>query len=133
MRWAWTSSGSVSRRRPTSGWVSSGARKASRPWRWPASICPEPMAAKAEISWKRVTEEGVRLQVYARHVGTEWRFFARERRYDQWEALSEPPLEDWLELLDSVRRRIQRRLLRPEEEARVKQSIRQRFPEVEIS
>jgi len=91
------------------------------------------MAAKAEISWKRVTEEGVRLQVYARHVGTEWRFFARERRYDQWEALSEPPLEDWLELLDSVRRRIQRRLLRPEEEARVKQSIRQRFPEVEIS
>ena len=28
----------------------------------------------------------------------------------------EPPLEDWQELLDAVRRRINRRLLRPEEE-----------------
>jgi hypothetical protein len=85
--------------------------------------------AKAEISWKRVTEEGIRLQVYAQHVGRDWRFFARERRYDQWEAIADPPLEDWLELLDSVQRRINRRLLRPEEEGRVKKSIRERFPE----
>lgn len=85
--------------------------------------------AKAEISWKRVTEEGIRLQVYAQHVGRDWRFFARERRYDQWEAIADPPLEDWFELLDSVQRRINRRLLRPEEEGRVKKSIRERFPE----
>ena len=85
--------------------------------------------AKAEISWKRVTEEGIRLQVYAQHVGRDWRFFARERRYDQWEAIADPPLEDWLALLDSVQRRINRRLLRPEEEGRVKKSIRERFPE----
>ena len=85
--------------------------------------------AKAEISWKRVTEEGIRLQVYARHVGRDWRFFAREQRYDQWQAIVEPPLEDWLELLDAVQRRINRRLLRPEEEERVKNSIRERFPE----
>jgi hypothetical protein len=85
--------------------------------------------AKAEISWKRVTEEGIRLQVYAQHVGRDWRFFARERRYDQWEAIADPPLEDWLELLDSIQRRINRRLLRPEEEGRVKKSIRERFPE----
>jgi len=39
--------------------------------------------AKAEISWKRVSDEGVRLQVYVQHVGRDWRFFARERRYDQ--------------------------------------------------
>ena len=84
--------------------------------------------AKAEISWKRTTAEGVRLQVYARHVGRDWRFFARERRYDLWQAIPEPPLEDWLALLDSVRRRINRRLLRTEEAGRVKQSIRQRFP-----
>jgi hypothetical protein len=88
--------------------------------------------AKAEISWKRVTEEGIRLQVYARHVGRDWRFFARERRYDQWEAIADPPLEDWLELLDSVQRRINRRLLRPEEEGRVKTSIRERFPEARL-
>jgi hypothetical protein len=88
--------------------------------------------AKAEISWKRVTEEGIRLQVYAQHVGRDWRFFARERRYDQWEAIADPPLEDWLELLDSVQRRINRRLLRPEEEGRVKTSIHERFPEANL-
>ena len=89
--------------------------------------------AKAEISWKRSTVDGVRLQVYARHVGREWLFFARERRYDQWQAVADPPLEDWLELLDAVQRRINRRLLRPEEEARVKNAIRERFPEAELA
>jgi hypothetical protein len=88
--------------------------------------------AKAEISWRRVSAEGIRLQVYARHVGRDWRFFARGRRYDQWQAISEPPLEDWLELLDAVERRINRRLLRPEEEGRVKKSIRERFPEAKL-
>ena len=52
--------------------------------------------AKAEISWKRVTADGLRLQVYAHHVGRDWRFYAREQRYDQWQAVTEPPLEDWL-------------------------------------
>ena len=89
--------------------------------------------AKAEISWRRVTEAGIRLQVYARHVGRDWRFFARERRYDQWQAVEQPPLEDWLELLDAVQRRINRRLLRPEEEARVKKAIVERFPEAKLS
>ncbi len=88
--------------------------------------------AKAEISWKRTTPEGVRLQVYAHHVGREWRFYARERRYDEWQAITNPPLEDWLELLDAVQRRINRRLLRPEEEGRVRNSIRERFPEAEV-
>jgi hypothetical protein len=88
--------------------------------------------AKAEISWKRTTAEGIRLQVYAHHVGREWRFFVRQQRYDQWQAVPEPPLEDWFELLDAVRRRINRRLLRPEEEGRVKNSIRERFPEAEL-
>jgi len=41
-------------------------------------------------------------------------------------------LEDWQELLDAVQRRINRRLLRPEEEDRVKKSIRERFPEAKI-
>lgn len=87
---------------------------------------------KAEISWRRVNEEGVHLQVYAQHVGPDWLFYVREKRYDQWQALPEPPLDDWLELLDAVQRRINRRLLRPEEEGRVKRSIRERFPEVQI-
>jgi hypothetical protein len=88
--------------------------------------------AKAEISWKRVTEDGTELQVYAQHVGRDWRFFVREKRYDQWQAVAEPPLEDWLELLDGVQRRIGRGFLRPEEEGNVKKSILERYPEAEV-
>jgi hypothetical protein len=44
----------------------------------------------------------------------------------------QPVFEDWQELLDGVRRRIQRRLLRPEEEARVMKLIHERFPEEKI-
>lgn len=88
--------------------------------------------AKAEISWKRRAETGERIEVYARHVGDRWKFFQRERRYDQWQSIARPPLEDWLELLDAVRRRINRRLLRPEEEENVKKSIHEQFPEEQI-
>jgi hypothetical protein len=87
---------------------------------------------KAEVSWKRVTDDGLRLQVYAQHVGRDWLFYARKKRYDQWQAIPEPPLEDWLELLDAVQRLINRRRIRPEEEDRVKQSIRERFPEATV-
>ena len=79
-----------------------------------------------------MTAEGVPLQVYVQHVGRDWRFFARERRFDQWQPVQQPPLEDWLELLDAVRRRINRRLLRPEEEARVVKSIRERYPDAKL-
>ena len=88
--------------------------------------------AKAEISWKRVTEEGVKLQVYAQRVGDDWRFFTRERRFEQWQAVQEPPLEDWLELLDAVQRLITRRRLQPVHEEQVRRRIRERFPEANL-
>ena len=88
--------------------------------------------AKAEISWKGRTAEGAKRQVYAQHVGDRWKFYARERRYDQWQALPTPPLEDWLELLDAIRRRIDRRLLRVEEAARVQKAIVEQFPGTEF-
>ena len=87
---------------------------------------------KAEISWKRRTADGQRLQVYAQHVGRDWVFYTREKRYDLWQAVPEPPLEDWLELLDAVQRLINRRRVRPEEEARVKKKILERFPEAQF-
>jgi hypothetical protein len=83
---------------------------------------------KAEISWKRATAEGQKLQCYAQHVGKRWVFYRRGKRYDRWQWVKDPPKEDWLALLDSVRRRINRRLLRPEEEARVCQAILEQFP-----
>ncbi len=85
--------------------------------------------AKAEISWRRTTDDGEKVQVYAQHVGDQWKFFMRGKRYDNWEPVKSPPLEDWLELLDSVQRRITRRLQRPEEEVRLKKIIRERFPD----
>jgi hypothetical protein len=87
---------------------------------------------RAEISWKKRTEEGEKREVYAKHVGNQWLFYSREKRFDDWEPLPQPPLDDWLELLDGVRRRIGRRLLRPEEEERVIKAILLRYPEAEV-
>jgi hypothetical protein len=87
---------------------------------------------KGEISWKGHTPEGLKREVYARRTGREWRFFVREKRYDPWQRMEEPPLEDWLQLLDGVQRRIARRLVRPEEESRVKKAISEQFPDAEI-
>ena len=84
---------------------------------------------KGEISWKGLGPEGGRREVYASHVGNQWLFYVRERRFDPWENLEHPPLEDWLELLDGVRRRIARRLVRPEEEQRIIKRITERFPD----
>ena len=88
--------------------------------------------AKAEISWKSKTEEGVKREVYVHCVGQEWKFFEREKRYDEWQPLKQPLLDDYLELLDAVKRRIARRLLRPEEEKRVRKLIRESYPESKI-
>jgi hypothetical protein len=88
--------------------------------------------AKAEISWKRVTEDGEKLQVYVQRVKREWKFFHRARRFDQWQAVPEPPLEDWLELLDAVQRLINRRRYQPDDEERLRGQIRERFPEAKV-
>jgi hypothetical protein len=88
--------------------------------------------AKAEISWKRVTEDGVKLQVYAQHIGREWKFFHREKRFDQWLPVPEPPLEDWMELLDSIQRLVVRRRYQPDDEEDIRKKIRDRFPEADV-
>ena len=87
---------------------------------------------KAEISWKRVTEAGDKLQVYAQQVGGEWRFFHRARRFETWQSVPEPPLEDWLALLDALQRLITRRRYQPDDEKHLRRRIRERFPEAEV-
>ena len=84
---------------------------------------------KAEISWKRVTDDGEKLQVYAQHIGREWTFFHREKRFDQWRPVPEPPLEDWMELLDAIERLVTRRRYQPDDELLLRRQIRERFPE----
>ena len=87
---------------------------------------------KADIGWRRDHEDGKRYDHYAQHVGKQWRFFERIKRFDQWQAVPEPPLDDWLELLDSVRRMIVRRRLQPVDEARLVRTIRERYPEADV-
>jgi hypothetical protein len=88
--------------------------------------------AKAEISWKRTTEDGEKLQVYVQHVSREWRFFHRGKRFDTWQPVPEPPLEDWLALLDAVRRLITRRRYQPDDEERLRRRIREKFPDAGV-
>ncbi len=87
---------------------------------------------RAQISWKSIDAEGTRREVYAEHEGDRWLFFTRGGRYDLWQPLPAPSLEDWLELLDGVRRRIPRRWFRPEEEGRLKRLILERYPKAEL-
>ncbi|HEV2453038.1 MAG TPA: hypothetical protein VGY98_02175 [Verrucomicrobiae bacterium] len=87
---------------------------------------------KAEISWKRVTEDGTKLQVYARHISRDWKFYQREKRFDVWQPAPNPPLEDWLELLDAVQRLVTRRRYQPDDEERLRKQIREKFPEAGI-
>ena len=86
------------------------------------------MGAKGEISWKRRGEYGERMEYYARNERGVWKFFQRERRFEKWESYAEPEFDDWLELLDGVRRRIPRRKMEPADEQRLVRTIKEKFP-----
>jgi len=90
------------------------------------------MANKSEIGWKRTTADGETLQIFARHRGGSWYFFCRSHRYEQWQKIEKPTLEDWLLLLDSIRRRIPRKLFQPQEEMKIKQTILQQYPDAKF-
>ena len=90
------------------------------------------MASKAEIGWVRRSEEGERFEHFARKVGKQWKFFIRQRRFEQWQSVENPPLEDWLELLEALRRLVVRRRYQPDDVERLLRTIRERFPEAEV-
>ena len=87
---------------------------------------------KLEISWKSQFEDGEKREVSVTKRGDEWLFWERIKRFDNWEACPKPSLEDWLNLLEAVQRRIARQLLRPEEDHRLKKKIREQHPDVEF-
>ncbi len=94
------------------------------------------MGAKAEIGWTTPGEDGVRRHVYAQHVGNQWLFFERPKRRGrdiEWIPLKNPPLADWLELLDALERGAVRRRFRPEEIVAIRKKIRELFPEHHFS
>ncbi len=84
---------------------------------------------KGEVSWKTKFEDGRKRQVYAKYVRKDWVFYEREKRFEPWAAVAQPSLDDWQSLLDGVERRVQRRLIPIDEIDRIKNRIRERFPE----
>jgi hypothetical protein len=87
---------------------------------------------KGDISWTRRTDAGERVEVNVRHVGDQWVFHSRERRPEQWQEVAEPPLEDWLTLLDAVKRRVGRGLMRSQETERLQKLIQEKFPHTQL-
>ena len=87
------------------------------------------MANKGEIGWKRHNEDGEKIQICARKTGNRWLFRIRAQKFDNWADYNNPELEDWMELLDSVRRRIQRNLIPEIEEDRLISTIKENYPE----
>ena len=87
---------------------------------------------RAEIGWKRRTPEGETLHLTARREGAAWKFFVRSARYEPWQPFDSPPLEDWLTLLDGVRRRVGRGAVRRDEVAALARAIRERFPRADV-
>lgn len=90
------------------------------------------MGAKGEIGWKRLDDDGVKVKITAQPNRNKWRFYYQYRRNEHWEELPHPSLEDWQNLLDSVRRRVSRRLLPPDAEKNVLSLIRSNYPDAEI-
>jgi len=88
--------------------------------------------ARTDISWVRPDAEGEKIELRAHQIGVRWDFYWRQGRHHHWEALEEPLLEDWLEVLDGVRRRAQRRQYAPDDAAKVEALIRKRFPGVQF-
>lgn len=85
--------------------------------------------AKQEIGWKKELEDGTRRQVKVRLVGGDWQFYERDKRYEQWEYIEYPPLEDMLELLGGVERRMARKLFPPEKVEKLRKLIKARYPQ----
>lgn len=88
--------------------------------------------AKQEISWKKTDEFGEKWQVYAKRTGKKWAFYYRQKRYESWEPMGQIELNDWLELLSGVDRRINRQLLKPEESKNVRTMILRNYPDTEL-
>jgi hypothetical protein len=86
---------------------------------------------RTEIAWTKIVDD-VKHDVRARRTGDGWDFASRVGRGNQWQPLEHPPLEDWLRLLDGVRRRIGRQRKQPEEERQLLRVIRGHFPGVAI-
>lgn len=85
-----------------------------------------------DIGWVRTDADGQKLELYAHQIGTRWHFYCRAGRGGDWSEFTDPPLEDWLECLDGVRRRTARQQYGPEQVGLLEAVIRKRFPRAQF-
>jgi len=90
------------------------------------------MGVKADIGWTRLDDDGGKCCVYVERHGGQWKFFHRSKRRGrdiEWEVVPEPPLVDWMELLDALERGYVRRRYQMPDIVALKKLIHERFPE----
>ncbi|MBI3882042.1 MAG: hypothetical protein HY301_18520 [Verrucomicrobia bacterium] len=87
------------------------------------------MGVKAEIGWTRKMEDGTKVAVCAREHGKRWSFYQQTDRFEKWEPIAKPALDDWLSLLELVERMIPRRRYVPADADQIRRLIREKFPE----
>ncbi len=88
--------------------------------------------ARATSAGNAATPRASACRCPRKKIGNRWLFHIRGKRNERWLEHAKPPLEDWLELLDAVRRRIQRDLIPEIEEDRLIKTIREKFPEATL-
>ena len=64
--------------------------------------------------------------------GASGNFFTGKSGLTSGSPCQNPPLEDWLDLLDAMQRLVTRRRYQPDDEVRLRKQIRERFPEAEV-
>jgi hypothetical protein len=88
--------------------------------------------ARDNIEWVRKDADGEKIEVKAHQIRERWDFYWRPGRTWGWNVLETPLLEDWLEVLDGVERRVNRRQYPLDEPAKVRRLIRERYPDAEF-
>jgi hypothetical protein len=88
--------------------------------------------ARDNIEWVRKNAEGEKIEIKAHQIRERWDFYWRPGRTWGWNVLEAPLLEDWLEVLDGVERRVNRRQYPLDEPAKVRRLIRERYPDAEF-
>lgn len=86
---------------------------------------------KGSFGWKRVID-GRKVEIEAeRGLDRQWTFYRRYGR-NLPRVRFEAPLEEWLELLDVVKRRVGRRLMKPKDVEAIEEAIMLRFHQEDV-
>jgi hypothetical protein len=76
--------------------------------------------------WKRVNEEGEKVEVRAERFAGKWKFQAKAKSDEGWTYFDSPSDDDLLELRDILWRKYQRKRLPHDDVASIERMLRER-------